>query len=233
MTHTVPGTAAQSSRQPDRPLGRALASLRAVSVVIETTNVLERVDLELCSGQAVGLIGANGSGKTTVLQVLATLRRPRTGSGEVLGADLSGPIAAQVRRQICLVGHQPALYPQLSLRENLRFVAALFGRGDAAVESALEMIGLRRAADRRADRCSQGMRRRADLARVLIGEPRLLLLDEPDSGLDPAARELIDHLVAAVSGRGGAAVVVSHDRERLGGLVDDVVEVCAGKLVSS
>ncbi|GAA3137444.1 hypothetical protein GCM10010530_67030 [Kribbella aluminosa] len=192
---------------------------------------MERVDLELRSGQAMGLVGANGSGKTTVLQVLATLRRPRTGSGEVLGADLSRSVAAQVRRQICLVGHQPALYPQLSLRENLRFVAALLGRGDAVVESALETVGLLRAADRRADRCSQGMRRRADLARVLIGEPRLLLLDEADSGLDPAARELVDHLVASVRGRGGAAVVVSHDRERLGGLVDNVVEVRDGRLV--
>lgn len=209
----------------------SLLSLHAVAVAIEHTPVLDSVDLALGAGQAVGLIGANGSGKSTLLQVCATLRRPHRGSGEVLGVDLSARIPAEVRRRICLVGHQPALYPRLTLRENLTFVADLYGRPRATVDRALGTVGLARVADRRIERCSQGMARRADLARALLTEPLLLLLDEAHSGLDAAAGELVAHLVAQVRARGGAALVASHEAGRLDAVVDRVVHLRAGCLV--
>ena len=209
----------------------SLVSLRAVGVAIEHTPVLDSVDLALGAGQAVGLIGANGSGKSTLLQVCATLRRPHRGSGEVLGVDLGARIPAEVRRRICLVGHQPALYPRLTLRENLTFVADLYGRPRATVDRALGTVGLARVADRRIDRCSQGMARRADLARALLTEPLLLLLDEAHSGLDAAAGELVAHLISQVRARGGAALVASHEAERLDAVVDRVVHLSAGCLV--
>ena len=103
--------------------------------------------------------------------------------------------------------------------------------GVDAVETALQEVGLARAADRRADQCSQGMVKRADLARALISRPTLLLLDEPHAGLDPAASELVDFLLAEVRERGGAALVVSHDRDRLQEMVDAVFELRDGGLV--
>ncbi len=202
-----------------------------MAVEIEHTPVLEGLDLLLESGQVIGVLGANGSGKSTLLQVLATLRRPRHGTGSILGADVRSAAPAHVRRQICLVAHQPALYAQLSLRENLRFVADLFDRPVGAVDEALATVGLTKSAGRRVDRCSHGMVRRADLARALITEPNLLLLDEAHAGLDPAAGALIAHLVAGVVDRGGAAVVVSHERDRLDPMVDRIVRIEQGRSV--
>jgi len=152
----------------------------------EHTPVLAGLDFTLQSGEVLGVIGANGSGKSTLLQVLATLRRPHRGGGSVLGADARQPVPAAVRAQICLVAHQPALYAQLSLQENLRFVAELFDRPTSIADEALVTVGLSKSAGRRVDRCSHGMVRRADLARALITEPTLLLLDEAHAGLDPA-----------------------------------------------
>lgn len=213
------------------PAGGPLVALHGVAVSIERTPVLDSVDLTLHAGRATGVVGANGSGKSTLLQACATVRRPHRGSGQVLGADVRSRVPADVRRRICLVGHQPALYSRLSLRENLTFVADLYGRPHRLVDDALSMVGLARVADRRVDRCSQGMARRADLARAVLTDPMLLLLDEAHSGLDEAAAELVGHLVEDVRDRGGAALLASHDRHRLDVLVDDVVQLTAGCLV--
>lgn len=136
-----------------------------------------------------------------------------------------------MRRQICLIGHLPALYAQMSRRENLCFVAALFERPTSAVDEALVTVGLRRSADRRVDRCSHGMARRADLARALITAPKLLLLDEAHAGLDPTATQLVPYLLARVVVHGGSAVVVSHEPERLAPYVDRVVKVEQGRVL--
>jgi heme exporter protein A len=99
--------------------GAPLAALRGVGVRLGATPVLRAVDLEVGAGQAVGLVGANGSGKTTLLRVLATLLPPTSGDGTVLGAPLDAPARLVVRPAIALLGHVPALYPQLTLEENL------------------------------------------------------------------------------------------------------------------
>lgn len=207
-----------------------LIALAAVAVDIHNTPVLRGLDFDLPAGGVVGIIGGNGSGKTTLLQLAATLRRPAAGTARILGMDLRRPALARARRSICLVGHQPALYPTLSLRENLLFVAKMVGESRQVAESALKAVGLADAANRRAERCSQGMIKRADLARALIGRPRLLLLDEPHAALDSSAADLVDFLVADVRGRGGGALVVSHDRGRLDPLVDTVFELIEGRL---
>ena len=209
----------------------SLIALTRVAVDVDRSPVLRDLDLSLTAGAAIGIRGANGAGKSTLLQLAATLRRPVSGVARVFGADLRSVPPPEVRRAICLVGHEPGLYPQLTLRENLRFVADLHGRRPALVETALHQVGLARAADRRADQCSQGMVKRADLARALISRPLLLLLDEPHAGLDATASELVDFLLADVRGRGGAALVVSHDRDRLQAMVDDVHELRDGRLV--
>lgn len=210
----------------------SLVNLTRVAVDVDRSPVLRDLDLILTPGAVVGIRGANGVGKTTLLQLAATVRRPVSGMARVLGADLRGVPPVEVRRAICLIGHDPGLYPQLTLRENLCFVADIHGRSPATVELALQQVGLARAADRRVDRCSQGMVKRADLARALIGRPTLLLLDEPHAGLDAAAAELVDFILADVRERGGGALVVSHDPQRLQAMVDEVLELRDGGLVS-
>jgi heme exporter protein A len=207
----------------------ALACLDGVAVNVQRTPVLRGVDLHLGPAEVVGVLGGNGSGKTTLLHVLATLVTPSAGVGQVLGAALGGPQCASVRSRIALVGHQPALYPQLTLAENLRFVARLTGRNGDAADRALGDVGLGGAAQRRADRCSQGMQRRAELARVLLTEPLLLLLDEVHTGLDADAVGLVGEAIRRVRARGGACVLVSHEPDRLTGLVDRLVRVSDGR----
>jgi heme exporter protein A len=168
--------------------------------------VLREVTLSIGAGEAVGLFGANGSGKTTLLRVLATLVRPTAGTGTVLGAAVGTPAAEQVRPRIGLIGHEPALFPRLTLEENLGLVADLITHPALQPDEALAAVGLAGAARRRAIHCSN--------ARILITRPDLLLLDEAHVGLDPAASALVEHLVADVVGRGGGAVVVSHERDR-------------------
>ncbi len=206
-----------------------LARLDGVTVSAGRTPILRDLDLRLHAGEVLGVLGANGSGKTTLLRLLATLIVPSAGRGEVLGHQLGDPEALAVRPRIALVGHLPALYPQLSLAENLRFVARLIGRDERAADGALALVGLTAAAERRVESCSQGMGRRAELARVLIVEPSLLLLDEIHSGLDRDAVGLVDEVVGRVRGRGGACVLVSHEPDRLNGLVERLIRIEEGR----
>lgn len=205
--------------------------LRGVAVDVRRTPVLRNLDLRIDAGEVVGIVGANGSGKTTLLTLVATLLRPAAGTAHILGADLRGRIRGELRRSICLVGHQSALHPRLSLAENLRFMAAVSGQAARVADAALDLVGLARAADRRAESCSHGMIHRADLARALLGRPKLLLLDEPHAGLDQGAIELVDFLVTGARDRGGAVLVASHDRPRLDPLADKVLELVDGQLV--
>lgn len=212
-----------------------MALLRGVDVVLGRTPVLRGLDLRLDPGEVVGLVGPNGSGKSTLLMVLAALLLPVRGAGHVLGADLrdlsrrARAARTRTRASVALVGHQPALYPQLGLGENLRLVARLTGRRQADADGALEAVGLAVASRRRANVCSHGMLRRADLARALLTEPQLLLLDEAHAGLDSDSGYLVDVLTSHVRARGGASVLVSHDRDRIRPLVDRVVELVNGQ----
>lgn len=207
----------------------AVATLAGVCVDVERVPVLRGLDLNVRAGESVGLVGANGSGKTTLLRVLATLLAPSYGAGRVLGAALGSPECAPVRPRIALVGHTAALYSRLTLGENLLFVARLTGRPDRVVDDALALVGLAGAAERRAEACSQGMQRRAELARVVLTEPSLLLLDEAHAGLDTASVGLVELVLQQVRDRGGASVVVSHDHPRLAAVVDRLVELGDGQ----
>ena len=192
--------------------------------------ILREVSLTVRSGEAIGLFGANGSGKTSLLRVLATLERPSGGNGAVLGALLGTTEVEAVRPRIGLVGHEPALRDNLTLAENLHLFAALGGRRRSDADAALASVGLGAAASRRAGACSNGMRRRAEFARVALVGPHLLLLDEAHVGLDPAAGVLVERLVDETTSRGGAVVVVSHERERIRSLVNRSVTLVDGHL---
>lgn len=210
-----------------------IASLRSVSVRKPDALILRSVDLELAPGSATAVFGTNGSGKTTLLRVLASLVIPSSGEATVLGIRTDSDRIDEVRPAIGLVGHQPALYENLSLRENLQLWAALADAPAHAVDAALEMVGLTGAAHRRAARTSNGMRRRTEFARLLITEPDLLLLDEAHVGLDRSAWELVAHLVRVVTGRGGAAVVVAHEEGLVEPLVGSAHRLVDGTLVTA
>lgn len=219
-----------------RPVPEPVAALAGVDVEVGGLPVLRGLDLRLEAGEAVGLMGPNGSGKSTLLRVLATMLPLARGTGQVLGVGLrqaggTGRERRAVGTSVVLVGHQPALYPQLELGENLRLVARLTGRSPVDAARALDAVGLGRATRRRADQCSLGMLRRADLARALLTEPRLLLLDEAHAGLDRDSVRLVELLTAQVRARSGAVLLVSHSHDRLRPLIDRLVELVDGAAV--
>ena len=207
-----------------------LVQLDGVAARVGSMTIVRDVNFRLEPGEAVGLFGANGAGKTTLLRVIATLMRPAAGTGTVLGVDITGPERSQVRPRVGLIGHTPGLYPQLTLAENLQFAARIAGHSDESAANALASVGLAGAGDRRVDACSHGMQRRAEFAREMMRAPTLLLLDEPHTALDPAAVDLVGHLVERTIGSGGGVIVVSHDEERAAPLVQRTAKLTDGSL---
>jgi heme exporter protein A len=180
---------------------------------------LSDVSLSLDEGQTLVVFGPNGAGKTTLLRVLATLLRPHAGRVQVLGSSLPEQSWA-VRGRVGLLGHEPLLYRELTALENLRFHARLHGVEDARVHESLAAVAMTARAGEPLRALSRGMVQRVAVARAVLHEPELLLLDEPYSNLDPAAIELVSPLIGVASGR--TRVICSHDPG--GGLAEaDVV----------
>ena len=169
---------------------------------------LSDVSLSLAEGQTLVVFGPNGAGKTTLLRVLATLLRPHRGSVRVLGSALPQEAWA-VRGRLGLLGHEPLLYRELSARENLRFHARLHGVAEERVQELLEAVAMAGRQREPLRTLSRGMVQRVAVARAVLHEPELLLLDEPRANLDPAAVELVEPLIGAASGR--TRVICSHD----------------------
>jgi heme exporter protein A len=166
------------------------------------------VSLRLDAGRTLVVFGPNGAGKTTLLRVLATLLRPHAGSVRVLGASIPDEAWA-VRGRVGLLGHEPLLYRELTPRQNLSFHARLHGVEQARVEEVLDAVAISRRAEEPLRTFSRGMVQRVAVARAILHDPELLLLDEPYSNLDPAAIELVAPLIGAASKR--TRVICSHD----------------------
>ncbi|HUR85378.1 MAG TPA: heme ABC exporter ATP-binding protein CcmA [Solirubrobacteraceae bacterium] len=169
---------------------------------------LRDVSLELQTGRTLVVFGPNGAGKTTLLRMLATLLRPHAGEVRVLGRELPADGYA-VRGRIGFLGHEPLLYRELSGRENLRFHARLHGAAPARVEEVLDAVGMLARADDPIAELSRGMVQRLAIARAVLHEPELLLLDEPTANLDPAAAAQVEPLIGRASGR--TRILTSHD----------------------
>lgn len=213
------------------PVPPTLAHLEKISVRAGAIRILQDISLSVEPGDAIGICGSNGAGKTTLLRLIATLQPRASGICSVLGIDPSTVDRYEVRSRIAYVGHTPGLYPELTLLENLNFVAAARGMGTAAATNSLALVGLAGATDRRADHCSHGMQRRAEFARILMTEPELLLLDEPHAALDESAMELVDELVHRTVDSGGAVVLATHDIDRVEAIVTSTHEIRQGKLL--
>lgn len=188
-----------------------LAYLDQASVVLGGVPILDRIAFTLAPGQIAGVTGPNGSGKTTLLRALATLVRIDGGGGEVLGMDVRGDDVISVRRSIGMIGHNPTTIPHLTLWENLDHVARLTSQEQTRVDKVLRVVGLDEVSGRRSKDSSYGMQRRLEIARLLLTQPRLVLLDESLSGLDTAAAELVAAMIDRTLSRGGGVVMVSHD----------------------
>lgn len=207
-----------------------IVDLESVSVRVGATHILRDINLSINGGDAIGIFGGNGAGKTTLLRLIATLIMPASGTATVFGVDVATDERYDIRTRIGYVGHTPGLFPEMTLSENLGFVAHAMGIDPEEADRSLAAVGLAGAANRRAEVCSHGMQRRAEFARVLMTKPDLLLLDEPHSALDADAVELVDALVARTLDAGGAAVLVSHDKERVLRVATEFAEIAGGTL---
>jgi ABC-type multidrug transport system ATPase subunit len=176
---------------------------------------LRDVTLSLPTGATLVVFGPNGAGKSTLLRVLSTLLRPHAGSARVLGHPLPDEGWA-IRGRIGLLGHAPLLYRDLTGRENLAFHARLHDVALDRADALLDQVGLAARAGDKVHTYSRGMVQRLAVCRAVLHDPELLLLDEPRANLDPAAREIVEPLIGAASGR--TRVVTSHDPA--GGLAD-------------
>jgi heme exporter protein A len=213
-------------------MGEALVELDDVGVTMASVPVLDDVRLRLEPGEVIGIAGPNGAGKSTLIALVATLLAPTSGTGHVMGARLGTRQVTTVRPRIGWSGHDAGLYPELTLAENVRLWATVAGRSPGDADRALDAVGLTGAADRRADRSSNGMQRRVDLARLLMMRPSLVLLDEAHAGLDEDAEAIVDEVVRRSRQEGGGALLVSHDATRLASRVDRVARLEHGTIIS-
>jgi len=194
-------------------------------------NVLRGVDLEVLPGERVLLVGPNGSGKTTLIKILATLLRPTAGQARVAGFDVVRE-AEMVRRCVGLVGHQTLLYGELTAAENLAFYARMYGveDGDRCRET-LSLVGLSERADKQTRTLSRGMQQRLALARVALHRPQVLLLDEPDAGLDQQGITVLDGMLRDSAESGCAVLFTSHNLQRGLDMASRVAVLSKGRIV--
>ena len=193
--------------------------------------VLRDVSFEAAVGQCVAVLGPNGAGKTTLLRILATLTRPAQGSVTIAGYDALRE-ARDVRRVVGYVGHTPLLYDELTARENLLFFARMYGLpdGEARAEALLKRVGMRSRANDRVGAFSRGQAQRVALARGILHDPRVLLLDEPDTGLDEDAVALLHDLISERVAAGKTTLLTTHTLERGLAWSDAVVALINGRV---
>jgi heme ABC exporter ATP-binding subunit CcmA len=194
--------------------------------------VLRGIDFTLNTGERLALLGANGAGKTTLLRVLACLVRPSAGRALVAGLDCVEDAQA-VRHLVGFVAHQPYLYEELTALENLLFFAHMYGvrRPRERASFLLERVGLARRARERVAALSRGQVQRLALARALLHEPPLLLLDEAESGLDETGAALLATLLAEHAARGGTLIFTTHRPDYALQNADQLLMLSAGRVV--
>ncbi len=192
---------------------------------------VSHLSLTARAGEIVGLLGPNGAGKSTLLGVLASLVAPT--AGEVrYGQHAGRPVSPMLRKRIGMLAHELYLYPELSARQNLRFFAQLYDvDAGRLVETALESAGLADRGDDEVAAFSRGMRQRLALERALLHRPRLVLLDEPFTGLDDRAVAIVTERIRTLAGDGVIVVLATHDLDLADDLVRRVIVLRDGRLI--
>ncbi len=227
----------------------AMIEVRNLTKAFGSKYALRGVDLRVMPGESLVLFGPNGAGKTTLVRILSSLSRPTGGTVRIGGLDLAKH-ADGIRRYLGVVSHAPLLYDSLTAEENLRFFAGLYGMKQPAerIAAMLERVGLYLRRGDLVRTFSRGMVQRLAIARALLHDPEVLLLDEPDTGLDPQAAEMLHGLLAELSGRDAmhtaavetlhatslqrqrTIVTVTHNLERGLAIADRVVILAGGRV---
>ena len=206
-----------------------MITIEHLSVFFGRTVALDDIELQLDDG-VVGIFGPNGSGKSTLIRAAAGLLRPSRGTIRLDGQEVAAA-DEEFRGRVGYAGHETGLYPRLTLEENLHLFATLYGLGEKRVEETLRAVGLVDRAAARVDELSAGMKRRAAVARALLHEPQLLLLDEPYANVDD---EGCDHITSAIEcwkAPGRTAMIATHGAKRLKRYADGGVILKRGRLV--
>lgn len=207
-----------------------MIELRGVRVAYGRTLALDDLNLPLRPG-VTGLFGPNGAGKSTLLRVIAGLLRPDRGTVAIDGHPID--IGDEdVRRQIAYVGHATGLYRHLTVGENLSLFARLYGVDEHRTTEALSSVGLTDRKSSRIDALSAGLKRRAAIARALLTEPKVLLLDEPYANLDDDASEMVSAAIQAWRGEATYAVIATHGAKRVKSFADASLILQHGRAVS-
>ena len=196
--------------------------------------VLRGLDFTVLKGEFVALLGANGAGKTTFLRILASLSKPATGTIRIANRSLPGEAAA-VRQLIGVVSHLPLLYGDLTAEENLRFYGKMYNI-PFPVERITEILNQVGLAPRRRDLVrtfSRGMQQRLAIGRAVLHDPEILLLDEPHTGLDQDACDMLDKALQEVAARGRTVVMTSHDLSRSADLASRFDVISRGRIVAT
>ncbi len=208
-----------------------LVQIRGLEKSYGTNAVLRGVDLDAHANEVLALFGPNGAGKTTLLRILATLTRPDAGTVRIHGRDISrhGEV---VRQMTGAALHSPMLYGHLTARENLLFHARMFRvpERDVRVAEVAAVMQIEDRLDNLARELSNGLQRRVSLARALLHRPRLLLLDEPESGLDDTAIQLLDNVINEYRQDGRAVIMTTHSADRGLELADRIGIISSGRI---
>lgn len=195
-------------------------------------SVLRKVDLHLPQGEFLTLVGPNGAGKTTLLRILAGLSRPSAGEVQVGGWQLPQAVD-RVRPHLGLISHQPLLYADLTAEENLRFFARMYALPDPAarISEVLEAVGLSERRSQLVGELSRGLQQRLAIARAVLHQPEVLLLDEPYTGLDQQAAAALDDLLQSVARAGRTVLLTTHNLDRGLAHCDRLAILSRGRLV--
>lgn len=208
-----------------------LIEARGLAKAFGARHVLEEVSFSVEAGEVFGLLGPNGAGKTTTMRLFLGLLRPSAGEAFVFGTPLAD--RPDLRRRVGVLLEQSGMTDRLTARENLAFYGALHGVGRETIDDRLAHAGLLERADDRVGTFSTGMKRRLGLVRATLHDPEVLFLDEPSSGLDPAAQAEIRDLITSLARQSGAAVLInSHHLDEIERIGDRVAILDKGRLAA-
>jgi len=206
----------------------------AISGLVKTygkQNAVDNLTANIAKGRITGFLGPNGAGKSTTLRCLVGLSAPTSGSAMIFDKryrDLNNPLS-----KVGTVLDSRGFHPALTGKQNLRVVAAAAGIADSRVDEVLEMVELTDAADKRMKNYSLGMKQRLALAGAILGDPEILILDEPANGLDPAGIAWLRKFLRKLAEGGRTILVSSHQLAEMQNTVDDVIIINKGKLIAS